>query len=102
MKMQGSQDDQRSVTAQQALEAATKKRPPLPPPSRLTRWRLALHALLTDPSIDRRPLWFLLIRIGISVLIVISLFVVGGQAGFVIALGLFVVGVGVSLRIRRF
>ena len=47
------------------------------------------------------PLWLLLVRIGISVLIVISLFVVGGQVGFIIALALFVVGVGVSLRIRR-
>jgi hypothetical protein len=47
------------------------------------------------------PLWLLLVRIGISVLIVISLFVVGGQVGFIIALVLFVVGVGVSIRIRR-
>lgn len=70
--------------------------------TRLTRWRRALHRLLNDPSVDRRPLWFLLIRLGISVLIVISLFVIGGQLGFVIAIALFVVGVGVSLRIRRY
>ena len=66
------------------------------------RGRGVLHALFKDPSVDRRPLWLLLIRIGISVLIVVSLFVVGGQVGFVIALALFVVGVGVSMRIRRF
>lgn len=44
----------------------------------------------------------MLIRIGISALIIVSLFVIGGQLGFAIAIGLFVVGVGVSLRIRRF
>ena len=99
METQSSQNDGRPATARQAL---TKKLPAAAPRHWLTRWRLALHALRNDPSIDRRPAWFLLIRIGISVLIVISLFVIGGQAGFVIALGLFVVGVGVSLRIRRF
>jgi hypothetical protein len=101
METQDSQNNGRSAAAQQLLEAVTKKLPPPPPLPRLTRWRLALHALLNDPSIDRRPLWFLLIRIGISILIAVSLFVVGGQVGFVIALGLFVVGVGVSMRIRR-
>jgi hypothetical protein len=69
--------------------------------TQLTRWRTALHRLLNDPSVDRRPLWYLLIRIGISALIIVSLFVIGGQLGFVIAIALFVVGVGVSLRIRR-
>jgi hypothetical protein len=70
--------------------------------SNLTRWRRALHRLLNDPTVNRRPLWYLLIRIGISALIIVSLFVIGGQLGFAIAIGLFVVGVGVSLRIRRF
>jgi len=78
-----------------------KKLPPTPPVVEESRWRQLL-ARLKDPSFDRRPLWLLLIRIGISILIVVSLFVVGGQVGFVIALALFVVGVGVSMRIRRF
>ncbi len=70
--------------------------------SQLTGWRRALHRLLNDRTIDRRPVWYLLIRIGISALIIVSLFVIGGQVGFAIAIALFVVGVGVSLRIRRF
>jgi hypothetical protein len=70
--------------------------------SRFERWRAAFHALLNDPSIDRRPWYYLLLRIGITVLIGVFLFGVGGQVGFVIALALFVVGVGVSFRIRRF
>ena len=57
---------------------------------------MPLQTFLHDPSIDRRPFWYLLIRIGISILIGISLFVVGGKWGFAIALGLFVVGVGVK------
>ena len=47
-------------------------------------------------------LWWVLVRVGISILIVISLFVVGGRVGFITALALLVVGVGVSLRIRRY
>lgn len=70
--------------------------------SHLTRWRRAFHRLLNDPTVDRRPLWYLLIRIGITALIIVSLFVIGGQVGFGIAIALFIVGVGVSLRIRRF
>jgi membrane-bound ClpP family serine protease len=97
METHGNQDGGRSAAAQELLERVSKKRPPAPP-RREPTWRDALHALLTNPSVDR---WFLLIRIGISVLIVISLFVVGGQVGFVIALALFVVGVVVSMRIRR-
>jgi hypothetical protein len=95
--------EERRSTAKTAQPAArpASKLPLAPPSSWLTRWRMTLHALLTDPSIDRRPLWYLLIRIGISVLIAISLFGVGGQVGFAIAVALFVVGVGVSLRIRR-
>ena len=74
--------------------------PPRPPLPRLTRWRMILHSILTSP--DRRPLRWALARVGISVLIAISLFGIGGQLGFIIALALLVVGVGVSFRIRRF
>jgi len=102
METQGGEDRGSTVTTTQLAAKLASKLPPAPPISRLTRWRMSLHALLKNPSIDRRPFWFLLIRIGISVLIGISLFVIGGQLGFIIAIGLFVVGVGVSLRIRRF
>jgi hypothetical protein len=88
----------RSPAAQQLLERVSKKLPPEPLNVEQPRWRLFVRALLEDPS--HRLLW-LLLRIGISVLIVVSLFVVGGQVGFIIALALFVVGVGVSMRIRR-
>jgi hypothetical protein len=88
------------VSAHQLAVRLASKLPP--PVRRAPGWRDVLHALLRDPSVDRRPLWLLLIRIGLSVLIAISLFVIGGQLGFVIGLALFVVGPGLSARIRRF
>ena len=102
METRSGEHKRSSVTAEQVYEAVSKKLPPRPPLPRLTRWRMILQAILTSPSIDRRPLWWALARVGISVLIAISLFVIGGQLGFIIGLALFVVGVGVSLRIRRF
>jgi hypothetical protein len=102
MATQSGQDKRSTETTAQLAAKPAGKLPPDPPIPQLTRWRMTLHALLTDPAIDRRPLWYLLIRIGITVLIAISLFGVGGQVGFTIAAALFVVGVGVSLRVRRF
>ena len=102
METRGGNNREMSAAAAQLLARVQAKLPPPPPIPRLTRWRMLIQTFLHDPSIDRRPFWYLLIRIGISILIGISLFVVGGKWGFAIALGLFVVGVGVSVRIRRF
>jgi len=48
------------------------------------------------------PFWLLLMRAAISVLILVSLFVIGGRVGFIIGLALFAVGVLISVRIRRY
>ena len=101
METRKGEDKGSSVAVEQLYARLAKKLPPPPPLPWLTRWRMIIHEMLTSPSIDRRPLWWTLIRVGISVLIAISVFVVGGRVGFIIGLGLFVVGVGVSLRVRR-
>jgi len=83
METRSSDDKGSSVTAEQLRKTVSRKLPPGRPP-----W-------LT-------PFWLLLIRAGISVLILVSLFVVGGRVGFIIGLALFVVGILISVRIRRY
>ena len=84
METRNGDDKESSVAAQQLHARISKKLPPAPPRPRLT------------------PFWLLVIRAGISVLILISLFVVGGRVGFIMGLALLVVGVLISLRLRRY
>ena len=91
-----SQNRGRSAAVHEVLERISKKLPPPPVQREPSPWEV-LHALFKD-----RRMWFLVARIGISVLIHVCLFVVRGPLGFMIALALFVVGVGISMRMRRF
>ena len=84
METRNGDHEESSVTAEQIQAIVSRKLPPTPPPRWLTPFR------------------WLLIRVGISVLILTSLFVVGGRVGFIIGLALFVVGILISVRIRRY
>src|SRR5262245_64892613 len=92
---------QSSVTAAQVYEIVSRKLPPRPPPSRWEMFRAFVGVGLTDTSDEIRVLRYFVARIVISVLIGVSLLVVGGTLGFTIALLLFALGLATSVRIRR-
>jgi hypothetical protein len=89
-----------SVTAAQLAEIIGRKLPPRPPPSLWERVRAVVVVLLWDRSAETRLLRYFVARITISILIGISLFVVGGMLGLTIAVILFAVGLALSVRLR--
>ncbi len=89
-----------SVTAAQLAEIIGRKLPPRPPPSLWERVRAFVVVLLWDRSAETRLLRYFVARITISILIGISLFVVGGMLGLTIAVILFAVGLALSVRLR--
>src|SRR5689334_13122045 len=89
-----------SVTAAQLAEIVGRKLPPRPPPSLWERVRAFVVVVLWDRSAETRLLRYFVARITISILIGVSLFVVGGMLGLTIAVILFAVGLALSVRLR--